>query len=395
LLELGSFKGSLYPVAIQAQSTFADSITLQILKGGKRTKEENEKINLFCRNNNLNYITNTRIPILISIKTILVLIGNVIRHPTIYWLRFWKDYYYDLAAVFTYLSKTKPRSLTICALTSTYHSGIFAKIIARCYKAKYIVWEHQSHYRQIKQIGFQRRALIRSVINSAEHFMPVSASLAETIVTSLGVSGHNFRILPNFISDEFFEEPENYPSWLVKLGKEKFVFASWANWREIKRLDLLVGAFRQFIKIYPESLLIIAGKIAESQFEELSIAGDPSIYFAGALNGENIKALAYFANCCVITSEYETFNLPTLESIAAGRPVISTKCGGPEIIIANDRFGRIADKLDETHIAKAMEDVYLNYSKFSKEDLQDHARKNFGMNAFYKNWHDVYKFISN
>lgn len=73
-------------------------------------------------------------------------------------------------------------------------------------------------------------------------------------------------------------------------------------------------------------------------------------------NGKNIFLLGskdnpypYIKNSdwCVCSSERESFGLVVLESLLLNTPVISTRCGGPQEILSDGKFGILVDNSDE------------------------------------------------
>lgn len=66
---------------------------------------------------------------------------------------------------------------------------------------------------------------------------------------------------------------------------------------------------------------------------------------------ENIYNNCYAA---VVTSQIESFSLVAIEAMSYGRPVISTKCGGPEEIIVNGDSGFLIEQNNAKELAEKM-----------------------------------------
>jgi glycosyltransferase involved in cell wall biosynthesis len=70
---------------------------------------------------------------------------------------------------------------------------------------------------------------------------------------------------------------------------------------------------------------------------------------------------AYQDSCFVLNfSESESFSLTCLEAQYHGRPVIATRCGGPEEIIEHKVSGILVDLKDIKAMAQAMEYLIIN-----------------------------------
>ena len=55
-------------------------------------------------------------------------------------------------------------------------------------------------------------------------------------------------------------------------------------------------------------------------------------------------------------SRYETFGIVLVEALSTGRPVIATRCGGPNDIVRSED-GTLVDVDDATGLAEAMRDM--------------------------------------
>jgi len=83
----------------------------------------------------------------------------------------------------------------------------------------------------------------------------------------------------------------------------------------------------------------------------LNISAD--VTYAGPWVGAISTALAAF-DVTVISSQQESFGLTAIESMAAGTPIVSTRCGGPEEIITDGEDGLLVDVADATGMANAI-----------------------------------------
>lgn len=222
----------------------------------------------------------------------------------------------------------------------------------------------------------------RNASRNADGIFAVSPQQAESM-KSFGIRD-SIGCLPNAIPDYFFNAPED-PGPFREWAGENFVFAGWTRWREVKRLDLLIRAFAEVHQKHPDTRLIIAGGIEPRRQQDLiysllDIHGIlDSVLLFGAVGRKEVHQLAHASDCYVMPSDYEALPLPALESMAAGNPVVATRCHGPESIITSDELGRLVGKSDVKALAEAMADVYSGREGFRKSFIQNTARDRYSV----------------
>jgi glycosyltransferase involved in cell wall biosynthesis len=104
-----------------------------------------------------------------------------------------------------------------------------------------------------------------------------------------------------------------------------------------KNLTMLVRAFAQLKREYPEAVLVLAGGIgwlADELFAAMAECGvKDSVLLPGYVAAAE-KALWYAAaTAFVFPSRYEGFGMPPLEALACGTPVVTSNAGSlPEVV---------------------------------------------------------------
>jgi glycosyltransferase involved in cell wall biosynthesis len=103
-----------------------------------------------------------------------------------------------------------------------------------------------------------------------------------------------------------------------------------------KNIPVLVDAFYDILKEYPDYKLVIAGKkgwLYEDIFsyvEKRNLQG--SVLFPGFVSDEMLAQLYAHAACYVLPSLYEGFGIPILEAMSCGCPVIASYASSlPEV----------------------------------------------------------------
>jgi len=95
----------------------------------------------------------------------------------------------------------------------------------------------------------------------------------------------------------------------------------------------------------------------------------------------------------ISTSRNETFGMAVLEMISQGRPVLATRCGGPEEFVTPD-CGIVVAKESPGETARAMKKIMGNYDAYSPKKISRHAREGFGSRSFYKKMMGIFNEIN-
>ncbi|WP_340676897.1 glycosyltransferase [Paraglaciecola sp.] len=212
-----------------------------------------------------------------------------------------------------------------CALGPFGSAGQAANIIAKKYRIPYIITEHASAFHD----GYYRASDIphmQSAFQEAEAVLAVSQALRHDLV-NFGIK-KEIQVLGNVICTSTFKKAsEQFPP------SDHFTFVTIAYLRPIKRIDLILHAFS--IAIAANRLLhlkIIGSGRQLKQLQQLTtrLGLQNAVEFLGELPRADVAKQIDHSNCYILSSTYETFSVACHEALAAGKPVISTPCGGPE-----------------------------------------------------------------
>lgn len=129
------------------------------------------------------------------------------------------------------------------------------------------------------------------------------------------------------------------------------------NIRPAKAYNVLIDAAGLLIPKYSNVHFIIAGhkevplmEKLNSQIEQLNL--QEHFHFLGFIqeSTEVLQQMDMFA----LSSLSEGFSIATIEAMAAGLPVVVTRCGGPEEIITSGENGLMVEPDNPADIAKAL-----------------------------------------
>jgi glycosyltransferase involved in cell wall biosynthesis len=135
-----------------------------------------------------------------------------------------------------------------------------------------------------------------------------------------------------------------------------------------KAQNLLLEALRDIRRRGIDAHLVLVGegpdrKHIERLVKKLGLEEHVSMPGTTDRVPEALAAADVFA----LSSDFEGFGIVVAEALAAGLPVVSTRCGGPEEILAGGKFGLLVPRRDPRSMADAIE-------KLAKDSIE---RKKF------------------
>ena len=283
----------------------------------------------------------------------------------------------------------------VIALCTANHPATIGHQVAKALGAPLVIQEHKNYERSVHCATDLPQDYLRA-LRGADLVAAVSPFLAD-MMKGIGIRG-DIDVIPNALSDEFFTPPQTltgalhaYREW----AGSAYVFGGWTRWREIKRVDLLLEAFAEVHARNPNTRLFTAGPIepetnADWASQFITDKGlEDAVWLFGSANREQIHQIAHGIDCSVIPSDYETFGLPALEALAAGKPVVTTRCNGPEWLVRDDRFGRCVDRGSSKALAEAMLEVYEARDSFDHEFIRSETWNAFSRTAVARQWADA------
>jgi glycosyltransferase involved in cell wall biosynthesis len=267
------------------------------------------------------------------------------------------------------------------------HNFLFAGMIADYLKNKYginfIITEHSSSYYRNKISNISIKA-IQNVSKSASSVTAVSTSFIKILKS---FAKHDIDILPNLV-DNYFLEGE-----FKKNKISTFTFLHVGSLDKNKNQELIIKSFKNLSLNYKNVHLKIAGEGRSLDFLKnlvISLELELQVTFLNRISQERVREEMLEADCFILSSNFETFGVVLIESLACGLPLISTKCGGPEDIV-NKSNGILVEVGNQNEMQKAMTYIYENKHSYPRENLRTEARKKYGEEEFFKNVVKYYK----
>lgn len=265
-------------------------------------------------------------------------------------------------------------------------AGWSALKVARRHGIPIVMTEHSSPFSMHLGTELSRR-LVRETLTSVDRLIAISPALAKQLLDFQ--PDLNIDVIGESVRTDFFVPAENGVRQ-HKHGKRFFVAARLA---EQKGLDHLINAVRlvEDKGLNSFELEIGGGGPDREKLEELAkdLGVAERCKFLGALNREQVRERMQACDVFVLSSLHETFGVVVGEAMACGKPVISTRCGGPEFVV-NEETGLLVDVAKPEALADAMAEFILDRVTFDSKAVRDSVVNRFSPEVFARNVAAVY-----
>jgi glycosyltransferase involved in cell wall biosynthesis len=224
-----------------------------------------------------------------------------------------------------------------------------------------------------------------------DHYVVVSQVLLEAIEGSDLLQRERTSVIYNGVdvgAASALEERSTKPS---------FVIASLGNIRPAKAYDLLLETASLVVRARPRVRFVIGGEgKGRSLYRKLSglrqqLGLEDHVEFLGFV--EDSASFLSQADLFLLTSSSEGFSIATIEAMAAGLPVVATRCGGPEEIIEDGVDGRLVTAGDPQALANALLEM-IDHPERARDLAQrgrEKALQRYSMEHMIDSYQNLYR----
>ncbi|WP_313036201.1 glycosyltransferase [Acinetobacter sp.] len=235
------------------------------------------------------------------------------------------------------------------------------------YNFPVVITEHCSAYVSDKIENEQLKFGKKNIKNSSA-FFAVSDYYSAYLNNLFNVN--TIRVMPNNISKQV-EKIDNIKK------SDVFTFICVGNLVEIKNQKLAIISFEKFLKINENSKLKIIGDgpNLKDLIELVAKLGiNNNVVFMGRLDRARTLHEISTSHVLLVTSKIETFSVVTIEALALMTLVITTSCGGPEMLV-NSLNGIVCKNKDLYH--DHMLYIYNNYESYNLNQIREQCLINY------------------
>ncbi len=201
---------------------------------------------------------------------------------------------------------------------------------------------------------WQRRLAYRMVAKST-YFVAVSRHLQQFIHHRLNIAERHIHVIHNGIAIPPPQDVHQMASLYqtLKLPQGVPIVGMVGSLYPVKGYPVFIEAARQIRHVFPETIFLIAGcgpLLPTLKAQAAACGLGDRIRFLGFR--EDVPHLLQLMDVFVLSSLDEGFSLVTLEAMAAGKPVVVTRSGGPEEIVEDGVHGDLVPTNDASAIAE-------------------------------------------
>ena len=275
---------------------------------------------------------------------------------------------------------------------TSYLDGFAGSFLAKKYQVPLVITEHTGPFSILADTPVIRQVTAHT-LKSANHIISPSPSLENDVKKILSSSHYNKMIcIPNGVNTELFSIDKKSSK-----NHDYLMLLSVISLDENKNPFCLLEAFKiLYQRNFKVKLNIIGdGELSEQINQLINKEGfSESIKLLGWQPRHEVARLMRDAcDIFVLSSRSETFGVVIIETMASGKPVVSTRCGGPESIMTKPYLGELCENNNPVSLADMIQKVANNLKEYDQMMIRDFALQNYSFSVIAQKINHVYQNI--
>jgi len=281
---------------------------------------------------------------------------------------------------------------TIIHAHTAYLDGSAGLAIAQRYRVPFLITEHTNPFSFLTNHPIIKRWTRRS-LHGAEKVIAVSVKQQRDVAMHMADPyRERVLVLPNGVDVELFRPPA---MWRPDPRMPRILFVG--HFAPYKNLPLLLEAFSLVVRTLPEARLCLIGG-AESTRQESDLRHlvarkglKEAVTFLGPQPHAVIaRIMREETDLLVLSSQSETFGCVVTEALACGKPVVSTRSGGPEDIVTADFLGELCVNNHPEALARAIIKVATNIHTYAPRRIRRYVEERFSYQSLAQALDTIY-----
>lgn len=266
----------------------------------------------------------------------------------------------------------------------SFPAGFVAMKLAEEFKLPYIITEHMGPF-PLQPFANNSRLmpLVLGPLKKANLVIVVSSKLQQ----ELSKFKIKSMVIPNLINENFFTLDSSPKT------TDKFIYFSLGEIRPEKGFEDLIKAIAIVLKKDNEILFRLGGqgkflKKYQEQTENLKIS--QNLVWLGQLSRKKVLEEMQKCDAFVLPSHHESFGMVFLEALACGKPVIATRCGGPEDFVEREN-GLLVGVGQPGLLAAAIVKLKSQIKQYQQVKIRQNILKKYSSKEIIKKLLALYK----
>jgi glycosyltransferase involved in cell wall biosynthesis len=266
-------------------------------------------------------------------------------------------------------------------------AGWGVTMLRRLLRVPVVLTEHSSEFKSwMKRSGL--RWMARQAFRKVGRIIAVSEG-QEALIRRTFPRAATITVVPNMVNTLRFA-PSPYPH--IEDGY-RLLFVGLLD-TDQKGLHILLDAIAQLKQAHklPLHLEIVGDGILrpnyEAQADRLGISA--VVTFMGTKSNSEVARLLRESHALVLPSLHESQGLVVIESLASGRPVVATRCGGPEFLIDSTN-GLVVEPAQPVQLAEAIGRLLTNLDHYDPYTISSEAAKHYSQDAVTASLTEIYR----
>lgn len=265
---------------------------------------------------------------------------------------------------------------------------LLALYLKRKLNIPFVISEHWSGHLtgEFNNKNILYKFIYKYVLSKASKISTVSAFLNSSFKKNTGFKS---VIIPNFIQKNTVINQVPVTDYIDILSISDF------NNRTKNITGLLKAFNKAFNKNDTLRLTIVGDGPDRKEIEQVIInlkIPQENLILLGRLSHDQVLIQIPKCNFYISNSNFETFGMSIAEALFYGKPVISTKSGGPNEFV-NENNGILINKNQETELLNAILKMSEGFESYNQKEIQDEIERKYGRIKVLEDWVEFYNTI--